>query len=211
MNIHANKEHANKEVKNYENVKEEAINDNSLYLASTINDINLSSSRSNIRLLGYIYIFFGIVSIVLPTLMGVAIELLLGVIFLVKGVTKFIEIFSYRRNKNIIMNLFLGLAYITVGLYLFFNPAKSLIILTIFVGLFLIAEGIYEIIMLGILSKYVSRLWLIISSITSLALGVLVIFTLPTSIYWALGLIVGFNLLTTGVTAITISNSSYLR
>ncbi|HET6322032.1 MAG TPA: DUF308 domain-containing protein, partial [Hyphomicrobium sp.] len=61
-----------------------------------------------------------------------------------------------------------------------------------------IAEGIFEIVMAYRVSPHEGWVWLLLSGIAAIAVGVLIALGLPGSATWALGLLVGINLLFSG-------------
>jgi len=87
---------------------------------------------------------------------------------------------------------------VVVGGYLAFFPLTGLLTLAIVLAALFIAEGIFEIVMAYRVSPHEGWVWLLLSGIAAIAVGVLIALGLPGSATWALGLLVGINLLFSG-------------
>ena len=95
-------------------------------------------------------------------------------------------------------SLLIGLLYVVAGGYLAFFPLTGLLTLTILLAALFFAEGIMEIFMAFRVRPHDGWGFLLLSGIAALAVGVLIAIDLPGSATWALGLLVGINLLFTG-------------
>jgi len=87
---------------------------------------------------------------------------------------------------------------VVAGGWLAFFPLTGIITLTIFLAALFVAEGILEIIMAFRLNPRTGWVWLLISGIIAIAAGVLIFAGLPSTAAWAIGLLVGINLLASG-------------
>jgi uncharacterized membrane protein HdeD (DUF308 family) len=94
--------------------------------------------------------------------------------------------------------MLVGILYVVAGLYLVFFPLASAVPLTLLLAVLFIAEGIFEVIQAFRVRPHEGWIWLLISGIAALAVGVMIAFGLPGSAIWALGLLVGINLLFSG-------------
>jgi uncharacterized membrane protein HdeD (DUF308 family) len=94
--------------------------------------------------------------------------------------------------------LLIGVLYLVVGGYLAFFPLTGLVTLAILLAILFAAEGIMEIIMAYRVHPTEGWGWLLLSGIAALAVGILIALGLPSSATWALGLLVGINLLFSG-------------
>ena len=77
-------------------------------------------------------------------------------------------------------------------------PKPGLLTLTILIAALFLAEGIAEIVMAFQVRPHEGWGWVLLSGIAALAVGVMIGMDLPGSATWALGLLVGINLLFSG-------------
>ena len=100
--------------------------------------------------------------------------------------------------KGFIWELLIGILYLVAGFYLAFFPLAGLLTLTILIAALFLAEGIAEIVMAFQVRPHEGWGWVLLSGIAALAVGVMIGMDLPGSATWALGLLVGINLLFSG-------------
>jgi uncharacterized membrane protein HdeD (DUF308 family) len=68
----------------------------------------------------------------------------------------------------------------------------------VFLAVMFMIEGIFEIAMAVGLRAQEGWIWLLISGLVSLAVGALIFAQLPSSAIWAIGLLVGINMISSG-------------
>jgi len=148
--------------------------------------------------LGIVLILVGIAAICFPFVSTVAAKIFLGWLFLIGGVMMIIHAFSAQGWGGFLWSLLIGVLYVVAGGYLAFFPLTGLLTLAIFLAILFVAEGIMEMIMGFRVRPSEGWGWLPLSGIAALAVGVLIALGLPSSATWALGLLVGINLLFSG-------------
>ena len=148
--------------------------------------------------LGIVLILVGIAAICFPLVSTIAAKIFLGWLFLIGGVFLIIHAFSAQGWGGFLWSLLIGVLYLIAGGYLAFFPLTGLLTLAILLAILFVAEGIMEIIMAFRVHPSDARVWLLLSGIAALVVGVLIFLGLPSSAGWALGLLVGINLLFSG-------------
>lgn len=148
--------------------------------------------------LGIVLILVGIAAICFPLVSTIAAKFFLGWLFLIGGVFLIIHAFSAQGWGGFLWSLLIGVLYLIAGGYLAFFPLTGLLTLAILLAILFVAEGIMEIIMAFRVHPSDGRIWLLLSGIAALVVGVLIFLGLPSSATWALGLLVGINLLFSG-------------
>ncbi|HWK38313.1 MAG TPA: HdeD family acid-resistance protein [Hyphomicrobium sp.] len=148
--------------------------------------------------LGIGLIIAGIAAIAFPFISTIAAKVMLGWLFLIGGVLMIIHAFQAPGWSGFLWELLIGVLYVVVGGYLAFFPLTGLLTLAIVLAALFIAEGIFEIVMAYRVSPHEGWVWLLLSGIAAIAVGVLIALGLPGSATWALGLLVGINLLFSG-------------
>lgn len=148
--------------------------------------------------LGIVLILAGLAAIAFPFLSSIAAKVVLGWLFLIGGVMMIVHAFQAPGWGGFLWEVLIGLLYVVVGAYLAFFPIAGLLTLTIVIAALFIAEGIFEAIMAFRIRPHEGWVWLLLSGIAALAVGVIIAMGLPESAIWALGLLVGINLLFSG-------------
>jgi uncharacterized membrane protein HdeD (DUF308 family) len=148
--------------------------------------------------LGLVLLLAGIAAIAFPLLSTVAVKIALGWVFLVGGLMMIVHAFSAAQWRGFFWELLLGLLYGLAGAYLAFFPLTGIITLTILLAAMFLAEGVLEIIMAFRVRPHEGWGWLILSGLIAVAAGALITLGLPSSAGWALGLLAGINLISTG-------------
>ena len=148
--------------------------------------------------LGIVLIVAGLAAIAFPFLSTIAAKIMLGWLFLIGGIVMILHAFSAPGWRGFIWELLIGILYLVAGAYLSFFPLTGLITLAILLAALFLAEGVAEIIMAFQVRPHEGWVWLLLSGIAALAVGVVIGIDLPGSATWALGLLVGINLLFSG-------------
>ncbi len=155
--------------------------------------------------LGIVLVIAGAVAILFPLLSTIATKIMLGWIFLVSGVLIVIHAFSIKQWRGFLWGLLVGALYIVAGAWLAFLPFTGIITLTILLAALFLAEGVLEVVMAVRVRPHEGWVWLLLSGLVAIAVGVLIAYELPSSAAWAIGLLAGINLLSTGVSFIVLA------
>jgi uncharacterized membrane protein HdeD (DUF308 family) len=147
---------------------------------------------------GILLIVAGLAAIAFPLVGGIVAKTFLGWLFLIGGVVMIVHAFSAPGWRGFIWELLIGILYLVAGFYLAFLPLAGLLTLTILIAALFIAEGVAEVIMAFQVRPHEGWIWLLLSGIAALAVGIMIGMDLPGSATWALGLLVGINLLFSG-------------
>ncbi len=173
----------------------------------TINDIQ-SSVRDAVRLhwhfflaQGVIMTVLGVLAVIWPQLSTVAVDVYVGWLFLLSGAVGLITMFLAPSASAFFWSLFTAALSLFVGILLLWHPIDGVISLTLVLIAFFIAEGVFQI--AGSLSYRDafpdSWGWMLASGIADLILAGLIVSGWPGTASWSLGLIVGVNLISSGV------------
>ena len=170
--------------------------------------VNLSAALKEKRgwfiALGILLTIIGIISIAYPMAATVTVKIFIGWIFLISGLAQVVQAFSTQSWGGFFWVLLVGLLYVIVGGWLAFFPLAGIITLTVLLALMFIVEGIVKFIMGFGLRPTGGWIWVILSGIVGIAVGVMLISGLPGTATWAIGLLVGINLLFSGCSYIAI-------
>ncbi len=148
--------------------------------------------------LGIVLIVAGLAAIAFPLFSTIAAKIMLGWLFLIGGVMLILHAFNAQAWQGFLWSLLIGILYAVAGGYLAFFPLTGLLTLAILLAMLFIAEGVFEVIMALRVRPHEGWGFLLLSGIAALLVGVLIGIDLPGSAVWALGLLVGINLLFSG-------------
>jgi uncharacterized membrane protein HdeD (DUF308 family) len=147
-------------------------------------------------------IIVGLFAIILPAAATLAIEILIGWILVIGGIFKLIHAFGSRRWGKTGWSVLISVIYIIAGILLLTHPLRGVLTLTLLLALLFILEGIFQIIISAQLRAVTGRGWLTFNGVLALIIGLLIWSSWPSSAAWAIGLLVGINILFGGLTLI---------
>lgn len=146
-----------------------------------------------------LFILLGIFGIVEPGVAGLGVTLLVGWLLLIGAVFHFIAAFSGGTAKQVILNVLIGILYAIGGIYFLTHTIMATATLTLLLAAVILAEGVIEVISYFRNRSEGASGWLLFNGIITLLLGGLIWFHWPSSTVWAIGILVGVNLLMTGI------------
>jgi uncharacterized membrane protein HdeD (DUF308 family) len=155
--------------------------------------------------LGIVLLLAGIAAIAFPLLSTIAAKIALGWIFLAGGAVLIIHGFSIKEWRGFLLGLLIGLLYLVAGGWLAFFPFTGIVTLTILLAALFLAEGVLEAIMAVRVRPHEGWGWLLLSGLVAIAVGVLIAYELPSSATWAIGLLAGVNMLSTGASFVVLA------
>ena len=147
-----------------------------------------------------LFILLGLFAIVEPATAAVGIVLLLGWLLIFGGIAHFIGTFRGGGAKRVFFQILSAVVFLVAGYYLLTHPQLAVGTLTALLALVIFAEGIFDIITYFRLQRESPSGWMLLNGIVALVLGGLIWVQWPSSSAWALGTLVGVNLLMTGIT-----------
>lgn len=153
---------------------------------------------------GIILVILGALAILVPPLATITVTILIGWLFLISGAVGLFTTFWMRHAPGFWWSLLSALIAILAGFLLLVWPLTGALSLTFVLTAFFIIEGIASI-MYAI--EHRNQLsgrwgWMLLNGIIDLILAALIISGLPGSVAWALGLLVGIDLLFGGAALI---------
>lgn len=156
---------------------------------------------------GIILVILGAAAILLPPIATLAVELVIGWVFLISGIVGLITTFWARHAPGFWWALISALIGIAAGVVLLLWPLTGIVSLTLVLIAFFIVEGIASI-MYAIDHRNQltgSWAWMLVSGIIDLILAAIILAGLPGTAAWALGLLVGINMVFGGAALIAMA------
>jgi uncharacterized membrane protein HdeD (DUF308 family) len=153
---------------------------------------------------GVILVVLGFLAVAVPMVAGLAVTILFGWIFLISGIVGLYTTFAIRHAPGFWWSLLSGVLAVIVGCWLLIQPALGLVSLTYLLIAFFIIEGVATIMFaLDHRAALTGRWgWMLVSGIVDLFLAAVILAGLPGTVAWALGLIVGINMIFGGASMI---------
>jgi len=148
---------------------------------------------------GVLISILGVVAILAPFVTGVTISIVVGALLVVGGLGHVAHAFTVPGWTGSLWQVILALIYTFAGISLLANPVLGLTTLTLLIVFYLAIEGLAEIV-LGLSTRSEPQWgWFVVSGVVSLALAGLLWAGFPSTAAWAVGLLVGLSLLSTGL------------
>ncbi|MGJ4947243.1 HdeD family acid-resistance protein [Bradyrhizobium sp. HKCCYLS20291] len=153
---------------------------------------------------GILLAVLGLLAMILTPLASLAVTIFLGWMFLVAGVAGLALTFWARGMPGFWWSLLSAVLAIVAGLILVAQPVQGTLTLTVVVGVYFLAEGVATIMYALEHRRELSGRWswLAISGIVDIGIAGIIISGLPGTAAWAIGLLVGINLLFGGLSMI---------
>ncbi len=152
-------------------------------------------------------VLLGVFAIIWPRISTLAVELYVGWMFLISGLLGLVTMFVASSVAGFLWSLLTAALSLLVGLLLLWHPVQGAVSLTLVLIAFFIAEGIFQI--AGAIRHREAFPdtwgWLLMSGLADLVLAAMLIGGWPSTAIWALGLIVGLNLITSGVAIVMVA------
>jgi uncharacterized membrane protein HdeD (DUF308 family) len=168
----------------------------------------VAEHRGWFTFLGIVLIVAGALAIGFPLITTIAAKIFLGWLFLIGGVVQVVQAFYTQKWSEFLLNIIIGILYVVVGAWLAFFPFTGIITLTILLAALFVVEGVLEIGMGFRIRPRDGWIWLIISGIIAIAAGVLIFLGLPATAEWAIGLLVGINMIFSGFSYVFLASAA---
>ncbi len=145
---------------------------------------------------GAILLVLGLVAVTVPIVATVAVEIIVGWLILVSGIVGLVTTFYMRRAPGFWWSLFSALIGTAAGVVLLLWPLNGALSLTLILTVFLAFEGVVSIMFAFDHRRELSGRWgmMLLSGIVDLILAGFIFSGLPGTAAWAIGLLVGINL-----------------
>jgi uncharacterized membrane protein HdeD (DUF308 family) len=142
--------------------------------------------------LGVVYLLAGFIAL------GSVAMATVGAMMIVAGVAEVFSAFQIKSWGKFLLWVLLGVLYIVAGFVTFENPLLAAALLTLILGASLVASGIMRIILAFSMKRETPWVWVLLSSVITLLLGLLILARWPVSSLYILGLFLGIDLIMAG-------------
>ena len=145
---------------------------------------------------GIILFVFGVLAVVVPPIATIAVEVLIGWLLLMSGIVGLITTLRTRSAPGFWWSLASAVIGIVAGIVLLAWPLSGALSLTLILTVFLVLEGVVSILYALEHKRELSGRWgmMLFSGVVDLILAGIIFAGLPGTAAWAIGLLVGINL-----------------
>jgi uncharacterized membrane protein HdeD (DUF308 family) len=152
---------------------------------------------------GILMMVLGLLAVAEPNIATVAVGIFVGWLFFVGGILRAASVWHSRQAPGFAWSFLTAVLSIILGLILILRPMAGVLTLTMVLVAFFIIEGVASI--LGAIQHrrhLRSWAWVLFSGIVDLLLAYLIWLGWPSSADWAIGLLVGVNMLFFGLSMV---------
>jgi uncharacterized membrane protein HdeD (DUF308 family) len=166
---------------------------------------NLARTWKALMAIGVCAILVGCVAIVVPAVASVGTAIFIGWILVIVGAFLVAGAFAAHSLGTVLWRLLWALLTVIVGIWLIAEPHNGTLTLTLVLGIYFLLMGLTRI-AVAFSSRGQRNAGLLgLSGIAGLLIGVLVLAKFPSSADWAIGLLVGIDLIFAGWTLTSVA------
>jgi len=149
---------------------------------------------------GILLMVFGLLAVAMPNIATLAVEIFVGWLFFIAGIFRAVSVWHARQMPGFGWSMLSALLAVLLGLILIARPLAGVLTLTMVLIAFFVLEGITAIVVAVQHREHLrSWGWVLFSGIVDLLLAYLIWAGWPSSADWAIGLLVGINMVFLGL------------
>lgn len=165
----------------------------------------LERSWKALLAVGILAIFLGCVAILVPAVAAVGTAIFIGWLLVIVSAVLVAAAFSAHSVGTLLLRLLWALLTVVVGVWLIVEPHNGTLTLTLVLGIYFLFMGITRITVAFLARGQEGAGWVGLSGVCGLLIGILVLAKFPSSADWAIGLLVGIDLIFAGWTLTSIA------
>ena len=165
----------------------------------------LARTWRTLMVVGVLAIVVGCIAILIPAVASVGTAIFIGWILLVAGGFLAAAAFSAPSIGTVILRLIWALLTVIVGIWLIVEPHNGTLTLTLVLGIYFLIMGLTRVIVAFMGRGTPNAGWVGLSGVAGLLIGILVLAKFPSSADWAIGLLVGIDLIFAGWTLTSVA------
>jgi uncharacterized membrane protein HdeD (DUF308 family) len=160
----------------------------------------LSRSWKPLLAIGLAAVFIGCIAILVPAVASVGTAIFIGWLLLVVGTILIAAAFSAHSIGTLLLRLAWAVLTVLVGIWLIVEPHNGTLTLTLVLGIYFLFMGLTRTAIAFISRGRPNAGLLGLSGVAGLLIGILILAEFPSSADWAIGLLVGIDLIFAGWT-----------
>ena len=167
--------------------------------------VGLSRSWKALMTIGVIAIVLGCVAILVPAVAAVGTAIFIGWLLLFVGAFMVAAAFSAHSIGTLVLRLIWAVLTVIVGLWLIVEPHNGTLTLTLVLGIYFLFMGLTRVTVAFVNRGQPNAGLLGLSGVCGLLIGILILAKWPSSADWAIGLLVGIDLIFAGWTLCSVA------
>ena len=152
-----------------------------------------------------VMIILGAVAIAMPFSTGIGVSIFVGWIIVLSGFAYVAYAFAAPGAGAFIWRMLIGVFYVFGGGYLAFHPGIALETLTLVMAAIFLVEGVSEVAVFFQVRGFSGSGWVLFDGLVTILLAYMIWRPWPSSSVWAIGTLLGINLIVSGVTRLMYS------
>jgi uncharacterized membrane protein HdeD (DUF308 family) len=165
----------------------------------------LARTWKTLRVIGIVAIVIGCFAILLPELFSLGAAVFIGIVLVIVSAVLAAAAFAAHGVGSFLARLAWALLTFVVGLWLILEPHNGTLTLTLVLGIYFLLMGIMRVTVAFLGRGQPNAGWVGLSGICGLIIGILVLAKFPSSADWAIGLLVGIDLIFAGWSLISVA------
>jgi uncharacterized membrane protein HdeD (DUF308 family) len=165
----------------------------------------LARTWKTLRGIGIAAIVIGCIAILLPELFTLGAAVFIGIVLVIVSAFLAAAAFAAHGVGSFLARLAWALLTFVVGLWLVLEPHNGSLTLTLVLGIYFLLMGITRVTVAFLGRGQPNAGWIGLSGICGLIIGILVLAKFPSSADWAIGLLVGIDLIFAGWSLISVA------
>lgn len=165
----------------------------------------LARSWKGLMTVGILAIVVGCIAILVPAVAAVGTSIFIGWILVIAGAFLVAAAFSAHSIGTVVLRLLWAALTVVVGVWLIVEPHNGSVTLTLVLGIYFLFMGLTRT-AVAFMARGQQNAGLVgLSGIAGLLIGILILAKFPSSADWAIGLLVGIDLIFAGWTLTSVA------
>lgn len=160
------------------------------------------------KTLAVTWIVLGFLAILVPFTAALAIDLLLGWLFIFGGAIQLAHVFRVRGWRGVALGLLSGILYLGSGMALALFPYQGVVVLTLFLAALFLADGVLTLVLAFRIRPHQAWGAMLVSGILGVVVGGLIWWEFPSSAAWAVGTLAGIHMIFAGFATWRLTSSA---
>lgn len=165
----------------------------------------LRRSWKGLMWIGIVAIVIGCVAILVPALASLTTAIFIGWILLIAGAFLTAAAFTAHSLGTVVLRLLWAALTVIVGIWLIVEPHNGTLTLTLVLGIYFLFMGLTRVAVAFAARGQQGAGLVGLSGFLSLVIGIFILAKFPSSADWAIGLLVGIDLIFAGWTLVSIA------
>jgi uncharacterized membrane protein HdeD (DUF308 family) len=165
----------------------------------------LARTWKTLRGIGIAAIVIGAIAILLPELFSLGAAVFVGIVLVIVSAFLAAAALAAHGVGSLLAPLAWALLTFVVGLWLILEPHNGTLTLTLVLGIYFLLMGLTRVTVAFLGRGQPNAVWIGLSGICGLIIGILVLAKFPSSADWAIGLLIGIDLIFLGWSLISVA------